>query len=105
MQILSNFIGVHLTLFTWCFQLLIQKRKTQGDFLLMIYISLLFIMGNIGNGTNIKVGELTFVDNRSFPGGPSTFFATGRGPVGLACNVIYIINSWFQDGLLVRIQS
>ncbi len=60
-------------------------------------------MGNVGNGTNIKVGELTFVDNRNFPGGPNAYFATGAGPVGLTCNVVYIINTWFQDGLLVRI--
>lgn len=70
----------------------------------MLYVSLLFIMGNVGNGTNIKVGELTFVDNRNFPGGPNEYFATGGGPVGLTCNVVYIINTWFQDGLLVRIQ-
>ena len=60
------------------------------------------IMGNIGNGTNIKVGEATFVDQRNFPGGPNAYFATGGGPIGLTCNVVYIINSWFQDGLLVR---
>lgn len=58
-------------------------------------------MGNVGNGTNIKVGEMTFVDNRNYPGGPNQFFATGGGPIGLTCNVVYIINTWFQDGLLV----
>jgi len=68
----------------------------------MIYVVLLFIMGNIGNGTNIKVGELTFVDNRNFPGGPNEYFSQGGGTVGLTCNVIYIINTWFQDGLLVK---
>ncbi|KAF9447766.1 hypothetical protein P691DRAFT_730862 [Macrolepiota fuliginosa MF-IS2] len=93
--------GVHLTLFIWCFHILLQKKKSGGDYLLMVYVSLLFIMGNIGNGTNIKVGELTFVDDRNFPGGPGLFFATGAGPVGLTCNVIYIINTWFQDGLLL----
>ncbi len=94
-------IGVHLTLFIWCFQLLLMKKKSRRDYLFMLYISLLFIMGNVGNGTNIKVGEQTFVDFRNFPGGPSAYFATGGGPVGLTCNVVYIINSWFQDGYLV----
>ncbi|KXN91605.1 hypothetical protein AN958_12723 [Leucoagaricus sp. SymC.cos] len=93
--------GIHLTLFIWCFHLLLQKKKNMADWFLMVYVSLLFVMGNIGNGTNIKVGELTFVDNRNYPGGPNAYFATGAGPVGLTCNVIYIINTWFQDGLLL----
>jgi len=93
--------GVHLTLFIWCCHLLIQKKKGRRDYLYMLYISLLFVMGNVGNGTNIKVGEETFVDFRNFPGGPSAYFATGGGLVGLTCNVVYIINSWFQDGFLV----
>lgn len=95
-------IGVHLTLFIWCSYILIQKKKGRRDYLYMIYISLLFIMGNVGNGTNIKVGEDTFVNFRNFPGGPNAYFATGGGLVGLTCNVVYIINSWFQDGFLVR---
>ncbi|KAL9710485.1 hypothetical protein Ac2012v2_006019 [Leucoagaricus gongylophorus] len=93
--------GVHLTLFIWCFHLLLRKKKSRSEYLLMIYVVLLFIMGNIGNGTNIKVGELTFVDNRNFPGGPNEYFSQGGGTVGLTCNVIYIINTWFQDGLLL----
>ncbi|KAF9447761.1 hypothetical protein P691DRAFT_638943, partial [Macrolepiota fuliginosa MF-IS2] len=93
--------GIHLTLFIWCFYLLLQKKKSRSVYFLMLYVLLLFAMGNIGNGTNIKVGELTFVDNRNFPGGPNAFFATGGGPVGLTCNVIYIINSWFQDVFLL----
>jgi len=68
----------------------------------MTYVILLFIMGSIGNGTNIKVGELTFVDNRNVEGGPNKYFSEGGGPIGLTCNVIYIINTWFQDGLLVK---
>ncbi|KXN91600.1 hypothetical protein AN958_12718 [Leucoagaricus sp. SymC.cos] len=93
--------GVHLTLFIWCMHLLLTKKKTLRDYGLVLYIFLLFIMGNVGNGTNIKVGEETFVDFRNFPGGPNAYFATGGGPVGLTCNVVYIINTWFQDGFLL----
>ncbi|KAJ3574045.1 hypothetical protein NP233_g2016 [Leucocoprinus birnbaumii] len=93
--------GVHLTLFIWCMGILIQKKRSTRDYGLMVYAILLFIMGNIGNGTNIKVGEDTFVNFRNFPGGPNAYFATGGGPVGLTCNVIYIINTWFQDVFLL----
>jgi len=84
--------------------ILIHKKKSARDYCWMVYIILLFIMGNIGNGANIKVGEDTFVNKRNFPGGPSQYFATGGGPIGLTCNVIYIINTWFQDAFLVTEQ-
>ncbi|KAF5347356.1 hypothetical protein D9756_009967 [Leucocoprinus leucothites] len=93
--------GVHLTLFIWCMHILIHKKKSMRDYGLMLYITLLFIMGNIGNGTNIKVGEDTFVNFRNFPGGPNQYFAMGGGLVGLTCNVVYIINTWFQDVFLL----
>jgi len=84
--------------------ILIHKKKSARDYCWMVYIILLFIMGNIGNGANIKVGEDTFVNKRNFPGGPSQYFATGGGSIGLTCNVIYIINTWFQDAFLVTKQ-
>lgn len=93
--------GVHLTLFIWGMSILFRKKRSVRDYCWMVYIILLFIMGNIGNGTNIKVGEDTFINMRNFPGGPSQYFATGGGPVGLTCNVIYIVNTWFQDAFLL----
>ncbi|KAF5347960.1 hypothetical protein D9756_010216 [Leucocoprinus leucothites] len=93
--------GVHLVLCTWCILLQLQNKKTRLEWLYLAYVSLLFIMGSIGNATNIKVAEMAFVDQRNFPGGPAGFFATGGGPIGLTCNVVYIINSWFQDCLLL----
>ncbi|KAJ3567409.1 hypothetical protein NP233_g6390 [Leucocoprinus birnbaumii] len=94
--------GVHLVLFTLCFNTLARKDvKTLADWFYLAYTSILFALGTIGNGTNIKSAELALVDQRNFPGGPGGFLATGAGSVGLTCNVVYIINSWLQDCLLL----
>jgi hypothetical protein len=82
--------------------LLQKKNKTKTDWFFTIYVLLLFTMGNVGNAANIKVGEVIWIDNRNFPGGPNAFYAQGGGPFNNTANVVYIINSWFQDGMLVR---
>jgi hypothetical protein len=81
--------------------LVYKRKKSRIDWFFMSYISMLFIMGNVGNGTNIKLAEVLYVDKRNYPGGPLAFYATGGGSFNVACNVVYIINSWFQDALLV----
>jgi hypothetical protein len=59
-------------------------------------------MGNVGNAANIKTGEVIWVDDRNFPGGPNAFYAQGGGPYNITATVVYIVNSWFQDGMSVR---
>ncbi|KAJ3565960.1 hypothetical protein NP233_g7302 [Leucocoprinus birnbaumii] len=94
--------GVHVVLFVWCFRTLTRRdNKCSMDWFYLAYTFVLFVLGTIGNATNIKVAELAFVDKRNFPGGPGGYFATGAGPVGLTCNVVFIISSWFQDCLLL----
>jgi hypothetical protein len=94
--------GIHLTLFISAFHLLYTRKRTQHESFLLVYILVLFILGNIGNGTNIKFGEMTFIDDRNYPGGPNAFFVQQSiNPVAVICNSAYIVNSWLQDGLLL----
>jgi hypothetical protein len=98
-----SFTGIHFTLFIWTFYLLWNGKRTQADIFFLLYISVLFLLGNIGNGTNIKFGEMTFIDDRNYPGGPNAFFVEQSiNPIAVICNTTYIVNSWLQDGLLVR---
>ncbi|KAH9484497.1 hypothetical protein JR316_0003979 [Psilocybe cubensis] len=97
--------GIHLTLFVWTSHILYTKRMnskgTVGQFLLL-YVVVVFVLGNIGNATNIRFGEMTFIDNRNYPGGPNAFFVQqSTNKVAVLCNSAYIVNSWFQDGLLL----
>ncbi|KAF9218574.1 hypothetical protein BS17DRAFT_822735 [Gyrodon lividus] len=94
--------GVHMTLFFMCFRLLWTRKKDTKDKLMIVYITILFVLGNIGNGTNLKFGEMTFIDDRDYPGGPNAFFVQeSTNIVAVLCNTVYIVNSWFQDALLL----
>jgi len=68
----------------------------------LIFICILFVLGNIGNATTIVFGQKTYIDDRNYPGGPSAYFV--EQSTNWSCvvaNAVYIVNSWFQDGLLV----
>jgi len=104
--------GVHLTLFVQCFQLLFsqsfqkptgpnQNRQSPQWFLLS-YIVLLFSLGTIGFGGQIKFNEMTFIQDRNFPGGPLGFnSAMYNEPVNIMTTAAFIVLNWFADALVL----
>jgi hypothetical protein len=80
------------------------QRDPKSTKLFLGYITLNLILGSISNGINCLDNQQEFVDDRDFPGGP-------RGWAGFASisflNIfgaaVSIINTWTQDGLLVRL--
>ncbi|KAF7377397.1 hypothetical protein MSAN_00161300 [Mycena sanguinolenta] len=95
--------GVHLTLFVQCVHALYSGRKTRRhNWELLLFIFILFALGNIGNATSIFYAQKTFIDDRNYPGGPGAyFFEQSTQWVAVLCNSVYIVNTWFQDGLLL----
>ncbi|KAJ7048680.1 hypothetical protein C8F01DRAFT_1213631 [Mycena amicta] len=94
--------GVHLTLFVECVQALRARREGRRNRELLLFVCILFVLGNIGNATNIVFGQKTFIDDRNYPGGPNAFFVEqSTNWSAVVCNSVYIVNSWFQDALLV----
>ncbi|KZT28830.1 hypothetical protein NEOLEDRAFT_1154312 [Neolentinus lepideus HHB14362 ss-1] len=96
--------GVHLTLFIMC-MLSLWKERTRSprySYMTMIYVFVLFALGTIGNAANTQFNEMTFVDDRDYPGGPNAFFVEQNSywfnVVGYS---VYIVNTWLQDGLLL----
>ncbi|KAJ6482590.1 hypothetical protein C8R45DRAFT_1062954 [Mycena sanguinolenta] len=95
--------GVHLTLFVQCAHALYVGRKSRRhNWELMAFIFIIFALGNIGNATSIFYAQKTFIDDRNYPGGPGAFFFEQSTQwSGVVCNSVYIVNTWFQDGLLL----
>jgi hypothetical protein len=63
----------------------------------------MFILGTIFVGANTKVNELSFVDNRNFPGGPNAYLAANyNSHPNLLGNTMFVIANWLADSLLVR---
>ncbi|GJJ08053.1 hypothetical protein Clacol_002260 [Clathrus columnatus] len=97
--------GVHATLYFYTLTCLLRihlRRPSRATYIMIIYITTNFILGSIGNATNIKFNEEQFIDDRDFPGGPVAYSraedSVKINAVGFSC---YIVNAWLQDGLLL----
>ncbi|KAF7328660.1 hypothetical protein MSAN_02467600 [Mycena sanguinolenta] len=94
--------GVHLTLFIQCVHALFGRKFSRHSWAMLIFVCILFILGNIGNATSIFYAQKTFIDDRNYPGGPGAFFFEQSTQwSAVLCNSVYIVNTWFQDGLLL----
>ncbi|KAH7921250.1 hypothetical protein BV22DRAFT_1019700 [Leucogyrophana mollusca] len=94
--------GVHTTLFFMCQSVFWSRKRSTQDILLITYISFLFAISSVVNGTIIKFVVMSFVDGRSYPGGPSAYYLQqSTQPVIVTGNVFFLVNGWFQDGLLL----
>ena len=67
------------------------------------FITILFVIGTIGDGITMFLNQDAFINHRNYPGGPGQFeieqFALTYNAVG---NVITVIGLWLTDALLVR---
>ncbi|TFK47279.1 hypothetical protein OE88DRAFT_1636850 [Heliocybe sulcata] len=96
--------GVHLTLFIACFSALWTQRTCRPRYsqAMLSYIALLSIMGTISFATNTRFNEMTFVDDRDYPGGPNAFFVSQNSlPVNILGDGTSFVAQWMQDGLLL----
>ncbi|THH33269.1 hypothetical protein EUX98_g868 [Antrodiella citrinella] len=101
-------LGVHATLFFLCFALLWEERrkKPKVTWGWIIYSTVLFILGTIGNGVNMFLKQDAIVNHRSYPGGPGQFEIEQYAlPYNAAGTVIFIFGAWLIDGLMVSARS
>lgn len=71
----------------------------------MAYITFNFVLGSIGNALNTLLAVQAFVDDQNrFPGGPAAFVANVDTLAATQASfIVYTINTWSQDGLLVSV--
>ncbi|KAJ6564481.1 hypothetical protein B0H19DRAFT_879739, partial [Mycena capillaripes] len=97
----THMAGVHLTLFFQCVQALYVRNSGHHNRELSIFVCILFALGNVGNATNIILGQKTFIDDRNYPGGPNAYFiGQSTDWSAVVYHSIYIVNSWFRDALI-----
>jgi hypothetical protein len=66
------------------------------------YTTALFIIGTIGNAANLNVMQISFINNRGFPGGPAAFQVVYYTvPIQIVCMVFFSVGTWMQDAYLV----
>jgi hypothetical protein len=89
-----------------CFQLFWKQRQAhpRRSLFCLCYICLHFICGTLGFAMGTLFNEMTFIDNRDYPGGPNAFaveqFSHWSNYITF---VVYIVAFWLQDWLLVRL--
>ena len=78
---------------------------------LLVYTTFLFVLGTIFTACNLRVRQLSYIDNRNFPGKPPllppgpigyTLFSQSR-PVSMLSNTSFTLANWMADGLLVSL--
>ncbi|TCD68585.1 hypothetical protein EIP91_010374 [Steccherinum ochraceum] len=96
--------GVHATLFFTCLTYLWPQRRAnpRQTYGWITYISILFTLGSIANGVDMHMGQVIFVDNWNYPGGPGAFSRTVfTVPVNILCTGACAVGGWFMDALLI----
>lgn len=98
------FSGVVATLFFLCLSYLwkdVKHGRGKARWLLA-YAATLFVLCSIVSGINMRFDELSYIDNRNFPGGPAECGIQENGIfINLFGTAVSFACSWLQDGLLV----
>ncbi|PPQ93529.1 hypothetical protein CVT25_005361 [Psilocybe cyanescens] len=63
--------GIHIAVFATCTYYLIKEKKFSWFY--QVYITVLFILASTNIACNVRFSELSWIDERNFPGGPSAF--------------------------------
>jgi len=96
--------GIFFTLFVQCFRALLCNMSLKGKakWIIIGYITILFALGTIGFGGNAKFNEMTYIEDRNYPGGPNAFTAEQYSDtVNIMSFASYVVMSWFADGLVL----
>lgn len=79
------------------------KRSDYKKIGWLVYITAMFFLGSIFMGACAQMTQLSFVDYRNIPGGPSEYENVEFSiPADEAGNVVFVLTNWLADGLMVR---
>jgi len=97
--------GIVFTLFCMCFRSLLNnmnRSNYQKKLFFLVYISVMFILGSLFFGACAEMTQLSFIQYRLFPGGPSNYENVEFSiPADEAGNVAFVLTNWCADALIV----
>jgi hypothetical protein len=105
--------GIVIILFFQCIGALINPvNRTSGGikWLLVIHTVAMFLFVTVFTALNLDISSTAFVDNRAFSGingstpGPIGYqYLSYSQPTGIISTVMFLLNNWLADGLLVSL--
>lgn len=97
--------GVELALFLICLKLVIQqfnRHDYKRPAFLLILITVIFVLGTLAIYSDMAMTQLSFINNRDYPGGPSAYEVDMYSiPTNEVATVSWVIGNWLMDALLV----
>lgn len=73
MFLTESAIGILFTLSAHTLILFFKLPRDNIPWRWVIYVTVMFILASIGLGGDAKFNEMTWIDDRNFPGGPNAF--------------------------------
>lgn len=116
LSVLTSFVrsvpGMLIVLFFKCMAALFNPIYRRGEGIkwgVMSYSMVMFSLVTILTASNLNVQSISYIDNRNFPGiegaippGPLGYMMSiGAKATALVPNVIFPLNGWLADGVLV----
>jgi len=85
-----------------------NRRREGIKWGLVIYTTVMFAVVTGFTATNLDIQSISYIDNREYPGndvlipGPLGYeFLIYSKPLTIICNLMFLLNNWMADGLLV----
>ena len=112
--VFSIFQGVVIVLFFRCMGALLNpadRAKGNTKWELVAHAVAMFTFVTVYTAFTLNIQSISFIDNRNFPGvgdvlppGPVGYqFYIYSKPMGIVPNVMFLLNNWLADGLLVSL--
>jgi hypothetical protein len=97
--------GINVALCCICSHFLLRRGKYtdhKRQLPLLIYVIVSFILATIIMSSLAAFAQLAFIDDRNYPGGPTSFeanmYRTATAQYGY---IAFALSNWFSDSLLV----
>lgn len=114
----SNFIGltclgsavngVAFVVFLLALSALLPQLHTSSadtkkwTYINIAFVTIVFALGTIGNAGSARTAQLTWIDNRNYPGGPNAFTVDQYNiPSNIMGDAGFVLASWCQDAYLL----
>ena len=105
-------LGVLIVLFFQCMAALFDSANRRGERIkwgLVSYTVAMFSFATVLTGMQLNIRSISYIDNREFPGvedalppGPLGYQSfIWSGPLSLTPSLMFALNNWLADGLLV----
>ena len=110
----SIVLGVVVILFVQCMKVLLSSAYRTGRgprWGLVAYTATSFSIVTIFTAINSDLQSISYIDNREYPGsdvlppGPLGYqYLIYSAPISIAANMMFLLNNWLADGLLVSLR-